>query len=88
MTNERDEVAAVATAITAAIAARDVSVRRTLMAPGFVHRAHGSSGVDTDAFLLAVEQIPGDIMFVRLEQVEVDLSPTGALVSGFQRAQV
>ena len=86
--NERDEVEEVAEQITAAIARRDVGTIRTLLAPGFVHRTHGSTAVDAEAFLLAIEQIPGEIMLVKLEQIEVDTSPSGALVTGVQHAQV
>ena len=71
-----------------AIARRDVSAIRELMAPGFVHRSHGGVAVDTDAFLQAIEQIPGTIMSVRLEHVEVDSLPTGGLVTGVQHARV
>jgi hypothetical protein len=86
--NERDDVAEAAGTIAAAIARRDLGTIRKLLAPGFVHRTHGGARVDAEAFILALEQIPGEIILVRLEQIEVDISPTGALVTGVQHAQV
>jgi hypothetical protein len=86
--SERAEVIEVAGLIAAAIGARNVGRLRELLAPGFVHRTHGDAAGDTGAFLRAVEQIPGEIISVRLEQVEVDFSPAGALVTGLQHAQV
>lgn len=86
--NERDRIAETAEALAAAIARRDLRTIRTLLAPGFVHRTHGGAVVDADAFLLAIDQIPGEITLVKLEHVEVDVAPTGALVTGVQHAQV
>jgi hypothetical protein len=83
-----DAVAAVANTIAAVIAKRDAATLRGLLAPGFVHRSHNGPAADADAFLRAVEQIPGEIRFVRLEQLTVDLCPSGALVTGIQHAQV
>ena len=86
--NDREAVAESAQRIAAAIARRDVGTIRKLLAPGFAHRTHGGTKVDAEAFTLVIEHIPGEIKLVRLEQLEVDMSPTGALVTGFQRAQV
>jgi ketosteroid isomerase-like protein len=71
-----------------AIARRDLPVIRDLLAAGFVHRTPGGAGVDVDAFIRAIEQIPGEIVFVKLEQLEIDISGSGALVTGIQHAQV
>jgi hypothetical protein len=86
--NERDEVAEAARQIAAAIERRSLSSLREQLAPGFVHRVLGGGGADAEAFLQSIVQIPGEIMLVRLAQVEVDMSPTGALVTGVQHAQV
>src|SRR4051812_42542547 len=86
--NERAEVAQAARQLAAAIARRDVAAIRERLAPGFVHRTHGGAGADAKAFLQAIEQIPGEILVVSLEQVEIDMSPLGALVTGVQQAQV
>ena len=83
-----DGVIDAANRIAAAIAARDAAALKTLLAPGFVHRSHGGAASDAGAFVRAIEEIPGDIRFVRLEQVAVDLCPSGALVTGVQHAQV
>ena len=86
--SERDGIAEAAGRIAAAIARRDVGKIRRLLAPGFVHRTHGGTPVDAGAFLRGIEQIPGEIMLVELEQLAIDMSPTGALATGFQRARV
>ena len=38
---------------------------------------------DVETFLRAIEEIPGEIRSVRLDQLNVDVCPTGALVTGF-----
>lgn len=86
--NERDRIAEASERMAAAIARRDLAAIRELLAPGFVHRTHGGASVDADAFILAIEQIPFEILSVRLEHLEVDICATGALVTGFQHAQV
>jgi uncharacterized protein DUF4440 len=86
--DERDRVAEAAERIAAAIARRDLAAIRELLAPGFVHRTHGGASVDAEAFMRAIEQIPGEILLVRLEQLEVDMAVSGALVTGVQHAQV
>ena len=86
--NDPDRVAQAAREIAAAIAKRDVGAIRERLAPGFVHRTHGGTVADAEAFIQAIEQIPGEILVVSLERLEVDMSPSGALVTGVQRAQV
>lgn len=86
--DDHDAVTEAAERIAAAIGRRDLDTVRALLAPGFIHRTFGGAAVDADAFLRALEQIPGEILLVRLEQVEVDSCPTGALVTGLQHAQV
>jgi len=86
--NERDRVADASERMANAIARRDLAAIRELLAPGFVHRTHGGAGADADAFIGAIEAIPFEILSVRLEQLEVDICATGALVTGIQHAQV
>lgn len=88
MMTERDRVAETSMMMADAIARRDLDVIRTLLAPGFVHRTHGGAGVDAQAFIRAIEEIPCEILSVRLEQLEIDICATGALVTGVQHAQV
>jgi ketosteroid isomerase-like protein len=85
---ERSGVAEAAEQIAAAIARRDLPAIRGLMAPDFVHRTHGGAGVDAEAFVRGIEQIPGEIVLVRLEQMEIDVCTSGALVTGVQHARV
>lgn len=81
-------IAAAAEAVAAAIAARDVDTLRGLLARGFTHRTHGGQASDVETFLKGVAAIPGEIVFVKLEDVRIDVTPTGVLVTGFQHAQV
>lgn len=88
MPHDRDAVVQASHRIAAAIAARDVAALRSLLAPDFVHRTHGGVALDIDAFLKGIEQIPGEIVLVDLEGLEVDVCGAGALVTGIQRAEV
>jgi hypothetical protein len=78
----------VAERIAAAIGRRDVVTLRALLASGFAHRSHGGAVTDIDGFLRGIEQIPGTIDFVTLEELAIDVFPTGALATGFQHAHV
>jgi ketosteroid isomerase-like protein len=88
MPSDSDAVVQASHSIAAAIAARDVAALRNLLAPDFVHRTHGGVALDIDAFLHGIEQIPGEILHVVLEGLEVDVCGAGALVTGIQRAEV
>jgi hypothetical protein len=85
---ERDRVIDVAEKVAAAIGRRDVAAIGELLSPDFVHRTHGGAGADRALFLAGIEQIPGEIVFVRLEQLVVDIAASWALVTGLQHAQV
>jgi ketosteroid isomerase-like protein len=67
---------------------RDADAVVRWLAPGFIHRSPGGAGSDARSFAQAIRDIPGEILFVRLLAVEVDISGTGALVTGIQHAQV
>ena len=81
-------IAAAAEAVAAAIAARDVNALRGLLAQGFTHRTHGGPADDTETFLSGVAAIPGEIISVTLEDMRIDVTPTGVLVTGVQHARV
>jgi hypothetical protein len=85
---EIDKIRDVSDRIAGAIQRRDVAVLRTLLAQGFVHRSHGGTASDVEQFLTGIAQIPGEIRFVSLAHVEVDLCGSGAMVTGIQHAQV
>jgi hypothetical protein len=74
--------------IAGAIQRRDVAALRMLLASGFVHRSHGGAAADVEQFLNGIAQIPGEIRFVNLEQVEIDLCGPAAMATGIQHAQV
>ena len=82
------QIIAVAERIARAIGARDLASLRPLLAPGFTHRTHGGDATTVEQFLAGVQAIPGEIVFVRLLDVHVDLTPKGALVTGIQHAQL
>ena len=85
---ESERVRAVAVAIADAIAKKDANAIVGHLAPGFLHRSPGGEARDSASFAQAIREIPGEILFVRLDAVEIDISEAGALVSGVQHAQV
>ena len=71
-----------------AIGRRDVQALSRVLAPGFTQRAFSGTSADATAFLDGVAGIPGEIAFVRLERVDVDVAGASALLTGIQHAQV
>ena len=57
-----------------AISKRDVDTIATLLAPGFVHRSPGGDATDRERFIEGIRQIPGEIVFVTLESVQIDVA--------------
>jgi hypothetical protein len=86
--DESDRVLRAATEIAGAIERRDVGALKRALAPGFLHRTPGGETRDADTFLRGILEIPGEILFVRLRSLKVDLSEAGAMVTGIQHAQV
>lgn len=86
--DERARLVGASEQLAAAIGRRDVAAVRALLAPDFVHRSHGGDRVDLEAFLRAIQAIPGDITLVKLDGLQVDLTASGALVTGIQHARV
>jgi hypothetical protein len=74
--------------IATAIASRDVETLSRYLAPSFVYRTPGGDTLSSDAFLASVRQIPGEILFVRVRDLEIDIEADAAIVSGIQHAQV
>jgi ketosteroid isomerase-like protein len=88
MTTDAADLEALSHRIASSIAARDVVRLRALLAPGFVARSPNGPASDAYAFLNGITTIPGEIVFVRVEQLQVDVHGDGALVTGQQHAQV
>jgi ketosteroid isomerase-like protein len=86
--DESEQVVQAARQIAQAIAGRDVEALARWLAPGFVHRTPGGPTRDAASFLDGIRQIPGEIVSVTLASVTVDISGSGALVTGIQLAQV
>jgi hypothetical protein len=85
---ELDEVRQAAMDVAAAIERRDVRALTGALAPGFLYRTPGGQPLDEETFLKGIAEIPGEIVFVRLVDLEVDLSEAGALATGIQHARV
>lgn len=81
-------IAAAAEAVAAAIGARDVTALRGLLAPGFVHRTHRGDVAGLEKFLAGIAAIPGEIIFVKLEDLRLDVTPAGVLATGLQHARL
>jgi ketosteroid isomerase-like protein len=71
-----------------AIARRDVGTIATLLASDFVHRSPGGEATASERFLEGIRQIPGEIVFVKLEHVQIDVAGDGAIAIGIQHARV
>src|SRR5262245_25469914 len=85
---ERDEVDDAAHRLANAVGRRDIPAIESLLAPGFIHRTHAGAAMTAGEFAAAIRQIPGDILSIAIEQLEIDLTPGGALVTGTQHARV
>ena len=86
--DESEAVRQVALDVAAAIERRDIGTVAGALAPGFLHRSPGVPPVDAEAFLKGIAEIPGEIVFVRLVDLDIDLSDAGALATGIQHARV
>ena len=79
----------IANELAAAIARRDVGARARPPGEGVRAAARpAETRSTTDAFLDGIAKIPGEILFVKVEQLTVDLSGDGAIVTGIQQAQL
>ena len=85
---EHDELFRLSHRIAEAIAARDIETLRAFLAPDFMQRAPGGSGNTAEPFLQAIRDIPGEIVFVRLELVRIDMAGEAGVASGIQHARV
>ena len=89
MTSDEYVLQQTAHAMAAAIGRRDVSVLAGVLASGFTYRGDGGlTTSDAEAFLDGIRQIPGEIVFVTLERVAIDVAGDAALLTGVQHAQV
>jgi Domain of unknown function (DUF4440) len=86
--DDREQLIELSERLAGAISRRDVGEVRGLLAKGFVQRPTGGDAVEAETFLRGITQIPGDILFVRVEQLTVDVSGDAALVTGVQQAQL
>ncbi len=53
-----------------------------------MQRPAGGAAVDAETFLANITKIPGEILFVRVEQLTVDISGDSAIVTGIQQARL
>ena len=86
-----DELAGVTTAahdLAGAISRRDSAAIRELLTSDFVLRTPGQGAADVEAFVAGIQQIPGEIVFVQLENLVIDVHAGIALATGIQRVQL
>ena len=89
MTREESILHHLAHGIAEAIAQRDTGVLSGVLAPGFTYRGDGGSTTsDADAFLEGIRNIPGEMVFVRLERLTIDVAGDAAMLTGIQHARV
>ena len=86
--SESERVRHVALAIAEAIGRKDADALAAYLAPGFIQRVPGGEARDRRSFLDSVRHIPLEILSVRLETIEIDVSDASALATGIQHAQV
>jgi ketosteroid isomerase-like protein len=86
--SEVDELVRLSEEIARAIERRDTQSLRAVLAAGFLHRTPGGPSIGAEQFLTGIDGIPGEILSVRLEDIAVNVSADGALVTGIQKAQV
>ena len=88
MDDDRAQIAEAAQALATAIERRDEAAIRNLLAPDFLLRSPGKPAADLAAFIEGIRGIPAEIVFVRLEHVEIDIAGASALATGVQHARV
>ena len=88
MSDAQEQVRDAATRLAHAIGRQDLETIRRLLAPEFVHRTPGGGASGASAFLQAIASMPGEILSVTLEAVEIDVAGDGALATGIQHARV
>jgi hypothetical protein len=86
--DDRARLVSLSEQLASAISRRDVATVRGFLADGFVQRPAGGAAVDTEAFLANIARIPGDIVFVKVEQLTVDIWGDSAIVTGVQQARL
>jgi hypothetical protein len=85
---DREQLIDISEQLASAISRRDVAAVRGFLADGFVQRPAGGTAVDTETFLANITRIPGDILFVKVEQLTVDIWGDSAIVTGIQQARL
>jgi ketosteroid isomerase-like protein len=88
MVDDASAVMRASLAMADAIGKRDVGTIATLVTTDFVHRSPGGEATGRERFLEGIRQIPGEIVFVKLESVQIDVVNDGALATGIQHARV
>jgi len=88
MVDDASAVMRASLAMADAIGKRDVATIATLVTTDFVHRSPGGEATGRERFLEGIRQIPGEIVFVKLESVQIDVAGDGAIAIGIQHALV
>ena len=85
---DAEQLIAISKHLAAAIGGRDVAAVRGFLSAGFAQRSAGGPAIGADAFLDGIMKIPGDILFVKVDQLTVDVTGDHAVVTGMQQAQL
>lgn len=59
-----------------------------MLAPDFVLRTPGADPTSAADFLAGIRALPAEIVFVRLEELEIDVHDSAAIATGIQHARV
>lgn len=82
------EIKTLAHAIAAAIQAKDDRALLSYLSPDFVLRRPGMNPLGPTEFVAAVCSLSVELVFVRIEELAIDLTGDAALGTGIQHSQV
>lgn len=86
--NDQAEIEKLVHAIATAIQAKDEHALSACLAPDFILRRPGASALSAAEFVAGVRELPFELVFVRIEQLVIDLNADAALATGVQHSQV
>ena len=82
------QIETLAHAIAAAIQAKDDRALLSHLSPDFVLRRPGASSQGAAEFVAAVCSLSVELLFVRIEELAIDLTGDAALATGIQHSQL
>lgn len=85
---DHTQISELAHALADAISRRDAAAISDMLASDFILRTPGASPSSAADFLAGIRALPAEIVFVRLEQLEIDVHDSAAIATGIQHARV